>query len=216
MQGRFEGVSVKELALRNNAGRRRESRERGFSLIELLIVIAIALVVTGIAVVKSQPALQQNRAFAGAMQVKSAMRQGRETAISARRTVQVQFFTGLPCTAGFSCVVLTRLDPPANVPTVILTLPIENSVQFRLFPGEIDTPDGFGNVAPITFAGVANGPPVMEFQSDGSFTDGNGNVINGTVFLGIANFTDTPTAVTILGGTGRARAWRFRGGTWVY
>ena len=216
MQGRFEGVSVKELALRDKAGRRCESRERGFSVIEMLIVVGIALVVTGIAVVKSQPALQQNRAFAGAMEVKSAMRQGRETAISARRTVQVQFFTGLPCTAGYACVQLTRLDPPANVPTVILTLPIENSVQFMLFPGEIDTPDGFGNVAPITFAGVANGPPVMEFQSDGSFTDGNGNVINGTVFLGIANFIDTPTAVSILGGTGRARAWRLRGGSWVY
>ncbi|MFZ0522589.1 MAG: hypothetical protein WAL95_16305 [Candidatus Acidiferrales bacterium] len=197
-------------------GRTGGTRELGFSVVELLIVILIALVVTGIAVVKSQPALQQNRAFAGAMQVKSAMRQARETAISARRTVQVQFFTGLPCTAGYACVQLTRLDPPANVPTVILTLPIENSVQFMLFPGEIDTPDGFGNVAPITFAGVANGPPAMQFQSDGSFTDGNGNVINGTVFLGIANFIDTPTAVTILGGTGRARAWRLRGGSWVY
>jgi prepilin-type N-terminal cleavage/methylation domain-containing protein len=207
---------VKELEIRNGAGRRRENREHGFSVVELLIVIAIALVVTGIAVVKSQPALQQNRAFAGAMQVKSAMRQARETAISARRTVQVQFFTGLPCTAGYACVQLTRLDPPANVPTVILTLPIENSVQFMLFPGEIDTPDGFGNVAPLTFGGVANGPPVMEFQSDGSFTDGNGNLINGTIFLGVANFVDTPVAVTVLGGTGRARVFRLRGGSWVY
>lgn len=214
MQGRFEGVSVKELELSNRVGAR--TRERGFSVVELLIVVAIMFIIAGIALVKSEPALQQNRAFAGAMQLKTALRQGRETAISARRTVQVQFFTGLPCTVGFACVVLTRLDPPANVPTVILTLPLESSVQFMQFPGELDTPDGFGNAAPITFGGVAGGPLVMEFQSDGSFTDGNGNLINGTVFLGIANYSQSPTAVTVLGGTGHAKAYKYRGGTWVY
>ena len=134
------------------------------------------------------------------------MRQGRETAISARRTVQVQFFTGLPCTAGYACVVADQAGSAGQYPTVILTLPIESSVQFMQFPGELDTPDAFGNAAPITFGGVAGGPLVMEFQSDGSFTDGNGNVINGTVFLGIANYPQSPTAVTILGGTGRAKA----------
>lgn len=216
MQGGFEGLSVKELGMRSGPGSGRLNREAGVSVVELLIVVAIMFVIAGIAIVKSQPALQQNRAFAGAMQLKTALRQGRETAISARRTVQVQFFTGLPCTAGFACVVLTRLDPPANTPTVILTLPIESSVQFMQFPGELDTPDAFGNAAPITFGGVAGGPLVMEFQSDGSFTDGNGNVINGTVFLGIANYPQSPTAVTILGGTGRAKAYKYRGGSWVY
>lgn len=216
MQGRFEGVPVRQREMRRGFGRGRRNRETGFSVIELLMVVAILAVVAGMAVIASQPMLQQNRAFAGATQVKAAMRQARETAVSARRTVQVQFFTGVPCDVGFACVRLTRLDPPANIPTVILTLPIENSVQFMQFPGELDTPDGFGNSAPIVFAGVAGGPPTMEFQSDGSFTDGNGNVINGTVFMGIPNFPASPTAVTILGGTGRARLYRFRGGSWVY
>lgn len=207
---------MKQRGRRKELGSSAGRRELGFSVIELLIVVAMVLVITSIAIIKSQPALQQNRAYAGTMQVKSALRQARETAIGARRTVQVQFSTGAPCDAGFACIVLTRYDPPANVPTVILTLPIENSVQFMQFPGELDTPDAFGNAAPITFGGVGGGPPTMEFQSDGSFTDGNGNVINGTVFLGIQNFTASPTAVTVLGGTGRIKAYRFRGGSWVY
>jgi type II secretory pathway pseudopilin PulG len=206
---------VKKRETNNTGAQRCEGREHGFSMVEVCLVVALILVISGIALVKTQSALQESRAYAGTSQLKGAMRQARETAISARRTVQVQFFTGLPCTTGFACVVLTRLDPPANVPTVILTLPLD-SVQFTQFAGEPDTPDGFGNAAPIFFGGVAGGPPTMEFQSDGSFTDGNGNPINGTVFLGIPNTPTSPTSVTILGGTGRARAYRFRGGSWVY
>lgn len=205
-----------EREIHSGMGRSGRRREAGVSVVELLIVVAIMFVIAGIALVKSEPALQQNRAFSAALQLKTALRQGRETAISARRTVQVQFFTGLPCTTGFACVQLTRLDPPANIPTVILTLPLESSVQFMQFPGELDTPDGFGNAAPIFFGGVSGGPLVMEFQSDGSFTDGNGNLINGTVFLGIANYPQSPTAITVLGGTGRAKAYKYRGGAWVY
>jgi type II secretory pathway pseudopilin PulG len=187
---------------------RERSSQRGFSMVDMVVVISIIMVIAAMAILQLQPALQQNRAAAAAAQVKSALRQGRETAIAARRTVQVQFFTGAPCDVGSACMVLTRLDPPANVPTIILTLPIEGSVQFMQFPGEPDTPDAFGNGSPIFFGGVANGPPTMEFQSDGSFTDGNGNVIVGTVFLGIPNFRSTAMAITMLGGTGRTHSYR--------
>lgn len=182
--------------------------QRGFSMIEMLVVIAIIMVIAAMAIIQLQPTLQQNRVAAGAAQLKSALRQGRETALSARRTVQVQFFTGAPCQAGAACIVLTRLDPPANVPTVILTLQLEPTVGFMQFAGEPDTPDAFGNAAPIVFGGVAGGPPTMTFQSDGSFTDGNGNPIVGTVFLGIANVRTSAMALTILGGTGRVHLYR--------
>ena len=184
------------------------SGQRGFSMLEMLVVIAIIMVIAAMAIIQLQPALQTNRAAAAAAQLKSALRQGREAAIASRRTVQVQFFTGAPCSVNTACVVLTRLDPPANVPTVILTLPLEGSVQFAQFAGETDTPDLFGNGAPIFFGGVANGPPTMEFQSDGSFTNGTGGVINGTVFLGIPTFRSSARAITILGGTGRIHSYR--------
>jgi prepilin-type N-terminal cleavage/methylation domain-containing protein len=200
-----------ERRMKLDCGQQSRGSQRGFSMIEMMVVIAIIMVIAAMAILQLQPALQQNRAAAAAAQVKSALRQGRETAIAARRTVQVQFFTGAPCQAGSACIVLTRLDPPANVPTVILTLPVEGSVQFMQFAGEPDTPDAFGNGAPIFFGGVANGPPTMEFQSDGSFTDGNGNVIVGTIFLGIPNFRSTAMAVTLLGGTGRTHSYRCPG-----
>jgi hypothetical protein len=185
-------------------------------MLELLTVVSIIMIIAGMTIVALQPTLQQNRAYAGLTQVRNALRQGRETAISTRRTVQVQFFTGAPCLANAACVVLTRLDPPGNIPTVILTLTVEGSVQYQLFAAETDTPDGFGNAAPIVFGGVAGGPPTMNFQSDGSFTDGNGNPINGSIFMGVNNVKSSACAVTILGGTGRVHAYRNPSGTWVY
>lgn len=185
-------------------------------MLELMIVVTIIMIIAGMTIVALQPTLQQNRAYAGMAQVRNSLRQARETAISARRTVQVQFFTGAPCGANAACVVLTRLDPPGNVPTVILTLTVEGSVQYQQFAAEPDTPDGYGNAAPIVFGGVINGPPTMTFQSDGSFTDGNGNPINGTIFMGVNNVKSSACAITILGGTGRVHAYRYPSGTWVY
>ena len=97
--------------------------QRGFTMLELMIVVTIIMIIAGMTIVALQPTLQQNRAYAGLTQVRNALRQGRETAISARRSVQVQFFTGAPCLANAACVVLTRArssgkradgDPDAN------------------------------------------------------------------------------------------------------
>ena len=190
--------------------------QNGFSLIEMMVVITVMMIIAAMAIIQVQSSLPQNRANAAMAELKSALRQARETAVSDRRTVQVQFFTGAPCQATAACLVLTRLDPPANVPTVILTLPLQPTVNFMQFAGELDTPDGYGSSAPIVFGGVANGPPTMNFQSDGSFTDGTGNPINGTVFLGITNAPLSARGVTILGGTGRVHTYRWTGTGWIY
>jgi hypothetical protein len=54
----------------------------------------------------------------------------------------------------------------------------------------------------------------MEFQSDGTFTDGSGNPINGTVFLMVANVKNSGRAVTVLGNTGRIRGWQYNTNGW--
>ena len=52
--GRAEGVSVRERNTKLNA-RRGGDQTRGFSMIEMCVVIAISLVIAGIAVIQSQP-----------------------------------------------------------------------------------------------------------------------------------------------------------------
>ena len=180
-------------------------RNRGFTLIETLIVIFMSMTLMAISIFQLQPAMQTFRSRAATDEVKSTLRQARELAVSERRSIVVQF-------VGNNTIQLFQVVEPANTiaATPYLTVPLESGSQFMTFSGETDTPDGFGIPATggIEFGGVAGGPLTgMQFQSDGTFTDGSGNPINGTVFLGSPSVSSTAGAVTVLGNTGRVRRY---------
>src|SRR6267143_579947 len=180
-----------------------DKRNRGFTLIETLIVIAMSMTLMAISMFQLQPAMQLFRSRAATDQVKNILRQARELAISERRSVVVQF-------VGNNTIELFQVLEPTNTiaSTPFLTVPLESGVQFMTLSGETDTPDSFGipSTGGIEFGGIAGAPPTgMQFQSDGTFTDGTGNPINGTVFLGSPNANSTAGAVTVLGNTGRVR-----------
>jgi prepilin-type N-terminal cleavage/methylation domain-containing protein len=179
----------------------------GFSMIEALISMAIIAVVAGISIIEIQPTLQRWHANTAMYEVLGQLRWARQESIAERRDIQVQFL-------GTNEIKLIRQNEPAGQ-TVLSDLFLTGSTTFRLTPGLPDTPDAFGNASPIEFAGVAGGPPIMQFQSDGTFVDGNGNPINGTVFLGIPQVTYAARAVTILGATGRVRTFSSIGSGWV-
>lgn len=202
---------MSKLNTRLNA-RRGGDQARGFSVIEVLVVVAISMVIAGIAIVQAQPALQQIRANAAKDLVQGTLRRGRELAISDRRSVKVEFLVNPPANPPGSYVRLTRLGGGVGPDTVITTTPIPGSVIYTTFAGEPDTPDGFGNAGPIYFAGVNGGPAAgMIYQSDGTFAAATGIPINGTVFMGIAGQPTTARAITILGTTGRVRAYHISG-----
>jgi len=186
-------------------------------MIELCVVIAIGLVIAGIAIIQTRPALQQMSADNAKDEVQSALRQARETAISDRRDVQVEFLLNPAGNPKGSYVQLTRLGGLCCANTVILMIPIPNNVAYTTYPGEPDIPDGFGNGGAIYFNGHNGGPPAgMTYQSDGTFViNGVGTPINGTVFLGLPGQANTARAITILGATGRVRSYHISGtSTW--
>jgi type II secretory pathway pseudopilin PulG len=202
---------VSELKTRLNA-RRGGDQARGFSVIEILVVVAISMVIAGIAIVQAQPALQQIRATAAKDLVQGTLRRARESAISDRRSIKVEFLVNPPANPAGSYVRLTRLGGGVGPDTVIAMTPIPGSVIYTTFAGEPDTPDGFGNAGPVYFGGVNNGPAAgMIYQSDGTFAAATGIPINGTVFMGIPGQPTTARAVSILGTTGRVRAYHISG-----
>jgi prepilin-type N-terminal cleavage/methylation domain-containing protein len=70
---------------------RRGSPERGFSMIELSVVIGIILILSAMAIIQIGPALQGERADVAMRQVVEQLRSARELAIANRRWVQVAF-----------------------------------------------------------------------------------------------------------------------------
>ena len=74
---------------------RRGNPERGFSMIELCVVIAIIMILAGTALFQLGPALQAQRADTAMRQVVEQLRSARELAIANRRWVQVTFPVGI-------------------------------------------------------------------------------------------------------------------------
>ena len=192
------------------------SRARGFSLIELIVSIIVSVILTSIALVQLQPAIQGLRADAAMAQVKSVLRQARETSIAERRDIALVFVP--PSTLQlFRFNILPGGGGQVLAAAPFLSVPMEGPTQFMTFAGEADTPDAFGIPpvpAGIMFNGVVGGPPAgMQFQSDGTFVSGAGNVINGTVFIGFPGTPSSSRAVSVMGATGRIKAWHGAPGT---
>jgi len=176
---------------------------RGFSLIELLMVVAIIGVLASIAIGVTPGIINSTKGQGGAAQVASAFRRAREIAISRRRNVRVTF-------QGTNQLVLEQVNVPGPGFTPIETLTLEGRIQYNTF-GIADTPDLFGNGAAVQISGAAGLPM---FTSEGMFTDSNGDPANATITLGIPGQVSTANAVTILGATATIRQFRWDGSRW--
>ena len=190
--------------------------ERGFTLIESMIVIALILVVTAMAIMQMSGPLQNARSDAAMRQVVDQLRQGREYAITNRRYVQFIFIPPAPV-AQIQIILRNDLTPGAGPIQAQQPIPIQFPMTFAVFGAMADTPDGYGNAAAIEFAGVNGGPPAgMLFQSDGQLVNAATLLpINGTIFLGAPANQSSARAITVMGTTGRIRGWRGNGLNWI-
>jgi len=189
----------------SHQGGKRNRGNQGFSLVEVLIVIALMFIVAAMAIFRIQGALPGIRASAAMNQVMAIVRSGRELSIAHRRNIQLVF-------VGNNQIQLQRIDLPLGAGTTLLQQMIfENNVEFVIMPGVNDTPDGFGNASALDFGGS----PTLMWLSDGTFVDANGQPLNGTMYFGLNGQIATQRAVTILGSTGRVRGYKWTGVAWV-
>ena len=217
--GRFEGVSVRERGKQLQSGMREADEQRGFSMIELSVVVMLILIISAMALIAYLPTLQDAQFDAAMKEVVDQLRQAREYAITNRRYVQVTFPVRWSRDNPISgCDDATeRFDsrrrssePGAEHDADRFPAPILRCSR------ESDTPDGFGKAGPIVIRGHHGGPVGgMLFQSDGELVDGaTFQPINGTVFIGPPGKNTSARAVTVLGGTGRVRGWKGTGTVW--
>jgi prepilin-type N-terminal cleavage/methylation domain-containing protein len=180
---------------------------RGFSLLEMMVVIAIGLIVCVMAGMTLQPTLKYTRETNAYNITLMAMRQARDTAVAQRQTYYVTFTHN---TTPPDQITITQ----ATTGTVISTLTIPNDVAFQVetgFPGAGATPDNFGSGGTaIDFdQGVSGGAKnVVYFFPDGTSEDVNGNLNNGVIYIARTNDLYSAHAITVWGATGRLRGWR--------
>jgi Tfp pilus assembly protein FimT len=186
--------------------------ERGFSLLETLIVVGIIFILSAITMMKSFGTLDNYRANSAMDSVVSQLRVARQLAISQRRRVVVSFDQT-------NMKISYQVMAPTTTGTTelsgsVITMPLPKTTQFVVESGVPDTPMGFGNSAPIYIGNLTGGPSIMQFNSTGTFTDITGyNTLNGTIFVGVPNKPSTARAITIMGSTGRVRQYSYIGGS---
>jgi prepilin-type N-terminal cleavage/methylation domain-containing protein len=211
---------VSEIHVTSNREQHAQKAQRGFSVIELLVVIGLILVVSAMALIQMAPIMADSKMDSSMRQVIDQLRQGREYAIANRRFVKVTFPTASVGGVTQYEVVLTQMNTltsgAGGTNPVLSTLMIQSPAQFVQLGGP-DTPDAYGNSAAILFEGVSGGPiGGMLFGSDGELLDGNTyQPINGTVFLGVPGKNTSARAITVLGTTGRIRGWKGTGTSWT-
>jgi len=176
----------------------------GFSLIELMVVVGVIGVAAAVSVMVMPAALQSARSDSGVSRVAATLRNAREQAISQRRNIRVSF-------ANNNQITVTRVNVPGNTTTVLNTVWLEDGLTFQRYNGLPDTPDAFGNGTAVSFGAAAT----VQFTSEGSFVDQNGDPVNGTVQLGRYDDPTSARALTIFGPTALIRQWRWTGAQWT-
>jgi prepilin-type N-terminal cleavage/methylation domain-containing protein len=181
-------------------------RDDGYNLIEMMFVMGIMSVLAGMAIVQINVARAALKGDAAMRVVMTQMNQAREMAITQRRYMQVNF-------AAPRTISIVREDTTTTT-TKLSSVPFEGGATFTLYSGLPDTPDAFGKGSATYFTSSAGVVTTVKFAPDGTLVDANGRAANGSVFLSIPNAVLSSRAVTVMGSTGRVRAYRWDGSGW--
>lgn len=200
---------------------------RGFSLVEILIVVSVLTILVGITFITYQTVAKSVRTTNAFNTVIQQIRTARQDAIEKREQYIVCFGSGSAPT-GASTSTYGAPDAQSvqiyewpsgaalSTATQISSVELPWDMQFQSLSGlPSSTPDGFGNTA-INFdqgvsGGVAN---QIMFMPDGSARDTSGNYNSGIIIMARNSDLTSARAVTLFGASGATRGWRLIGTKW--
>ncbi len=169
-------------------------QQQGFSLIEAMIVIAVASVLMVMAIPMYRTTMDRSNADGAAQLIAQELSLARALAVSTHANILVQF-------ASNSVVVAPGTG------SIRGPFPLPGKTQFLALNPMSDTPDNLGS----TVLGSGGNTQITFLDNGAAATDDTGATLcSGTVFIQNADGDPATTrAVTLLGGTGRVRIWRY-------
>ena len=208
---------------------RRLSRSRGFSLIELVFVVAVMGILTAIAVPQMIAQRRLTRSVAVTREIMTQIRYARQLAMSQRQTITFQYDilartiniidhnnVDTVANPNSGVDVLTAGGYPNTTgATVLSTVSLaqgglsSSEISWGIpsgLPGAPTTADGLSapNIA------VAGYKLNISFQRDGSVVDATGNPVDQVLFIynNLASRA-TASAISVMGSSGRVKIWRY-------
>jgi prepilin-type N-terminal cleavage/methylation domain-containing protein len=170
--------------------------QHGFSLVEALIVCTVASILMTMAIPIFNTTMERSNADAAAQLIAQELNFARALAVATHGNILAQFDTSS------NSVVVAAGTGSARGPFIL-----PGRVKILTAAPSPDTPDSLGH----TVLGSADKNQITFLDNGAAATDGTGTVLcSGTFFLE-HKLGDPATlrAVTLLGGTGRARVWRY-------
>lgn len=176
--------------------------QRGFTLLEAIVTIAILSVASALSVAVLTPSIAMTRVDSEVKRIVGLMQLARETAITRQRDVE------LAVDEENGILTLTRIEDGVLEP--FMTVALESGVRIVRFEGTGDAPDQVAGEGAVEFGGAER----MLFISDGSVVDEADVPVSGAIFLGLPGQAHTARVITLTGTTARPRAYRWNG-QWV-
>jgi Tfp pilus assembly protein FimT len=181
--------------------------ETGFSLLETLVVISIAMVAASLFIPNINTSLRNSKVSNGYDLTLTTIRQAREAAVSERRVYIVTFtspngITVAPKTAATNAMNISQQLPAG----------VQFSAQTGIPNTNATAPDHLGT-GPATGAicfdiGVSSTcTTAIYFWPDGTSRDDKGNMNNGVVYIARPGEYMSTRAITVWGASGRIRGW---------
>jgi prepilin-type N-terminal cleavage/methylation domain-containing protein len=191
--------------------------DRGFSLMELMVVIGIGMILAGVSFIAMMPLYKQNHVDQAYDTALSVIRNYHNQSVTQSKRFILTFTSPGTMTVYYWGKAVPTDPAPVQVATYALPTDIQFAVQAG-FPNP--GPDGFGTgVAAVSMNNCAVlTQACLIFMPDGSAQDDAGNFNNAVVYLTRPTELYSSRAITVWGATSRVRGWRLynqSGNTWV-
>ena len=206
----------------------KREKEAGRSIIETLMVLVIAGILTSVAVPQMLSARRLLRASSMAREIASQLRFARQQAMTQRQAFTFQYDNSTKTVkifdhnnnnnASSGCnmtgvQVLTASGfPNTSCTTIVTTVPLASGafaseLTYGIPSGITNTTLDDGNtLTALSGTGLVN----ITFQPDGSVIDNTGSFTTATLFFYNSQVpTKTASAISVLGAAGRIKVWRY-------